>query len=80
MTLLDPDPRTPALAARLTLVDAKGERILPAYYSDNYVSMQPDHGRPVTIQIRYPPSAGEAAAVKLDGWNVVAQTVRIGAR
>ena len=67
-----------ALAAKLTLLDAKGERVLPAYYSDNYVSMQP-YDRPMTIQIRYPPSAGEAATVKLDGWNIVPQTVRVGA-
>jgi hypothetical protein len=37
VTLTNPGS-TPALAAKLTLLDAQGQRILPAYYSDNYLS------------------------------------------
>jgi hypothetical protein len=60
--------RTPALAAKLTLVDEKGERILPAYYSDNYVSLLPGETRTVTI--RYPATLKGAPTVRLRGWNV----------
>src|SRR5690606_7984068 len=33
------------LANKLTLLDAKGVRILPAYYSDNYISLLPGERR-----------------------------------
>jgi hypothetical protein len=60
----------PALNARATLVDAAGQRILPAYYSDNYVAVMPGETR--TITVRWPATAGTAAAVMLEGWNVPA--------
>lgn len=66
---------TPALAAKLTLLDAKGERILPAYYSDNYVSLT--GGESQTITIRYPARKGPAPHVALRGWNVVEAEARL---
>lgn len=59
---------TPALAAKLTLVDAKGKRILPAFYSDNYVSLLPGETR--QISIRYPAKEAGPVKVTLRGWNV----------
>jgi hypothetical protein len=67
--------KTPALAAKLTLVDAKGERILPALYSDNYVTVLP--GEPRTIVIRYPSGLGGAASIGVRGWNVKRATVKV---
>ena len=46
-----------ALSNKLTLVNADGSRILPAYYSDNYVSLLPGETR--EVEIEYPGSAGE---------------------
>ena len=57
----------PALNGKLTLVDAKGARILPAYYADNYVSLLPGERR--TVEVRYP-GAVAGARVELRGWNV----------
>jgi hypothetical protein len=57
----------PALNGKLTLVDAKGRRILPAYYADNYVSLLPGEQR--SVQVRYP-GAVEGAKVELRGWNI----------
>ena len=57
----------PVLEAKLTLVDAAGQRILPAYYSDNYVCLLPGEVR--SIEIRFP-SARRAARVAVRGWNV----------
>jgi hypothetical protein len=57
----------PALTAKLTLLAKDGSRVLPAYYSDNYVSLLPGEARTVTI--RYP-AALKAASVALRGWNV----------
>ncbi|MEO5772669.1 MAG: LamG-like jellyroll fold domain-containing protein [Sphingomicrobium sp.] len=67
--------QAPVLNAKLTLVDAKGERILPAFFSDNYVALLP--GETKTITIRYPASAGSAAALRLRGWNAIEQEVTI---
>ena len=39
-----------AIALKLTLRHADGTRILPAYYSDNYLSLLPGEERTVTIQ------------------------------
>jgi hypothetical protein len=63
----------PALEAKLTLVDGKGERILPAFYSENYVSLLPGESR--TIYIRYPATITAAPSLALRGWNVVEQKV-----
>lgn len=62
---------TPALNAKLTLVNDRGERILPAFYSDNYVSLLPGESR--TIEVRYPAGKGGAPHFMLSGWNVAPQ-------
>ncbi|MBN6151931.1 glycoside hydrolase family 2 [Xanthomonas sp. AmX2] len=63
-----------ALSAKLTVVDAHGQRLLPAYYSDNYVSLLPGESRQVEIR---GPSAEQLrnARVQLRGWNVPAAQV-----
>ncbi len=58
----------PALAAKLTIFDNRGARILPAFYSDNYVSLLPREPR--RIEIRYRARADAPAQLKLRGWNV----------
>ncbi len=71
--LANPGP-TAALAAKLTLLDAAGARVLPAYYSDNYITLLPGAKR--TLVVRYlGPAIG--AKVALRGWNVPAATVVI---
>jgi hypothetical protein len=59
-----------ALSNKLTLVNAAdGLRILPAYYSDNYVSLLPGESR--EIDIEYPSSAAKGEpTVKLRGWRL----------
>jgi hypothetical protein len=47
-----------------------GERVLPAYYSDNYVSLAPNETRTVTIEADEKDFNGEDALVAVDGWNV----------
>jgi hypothetical protein len=64
-----------AVATKLTLKDAAtGERILPAYYSDNYVSILPGETKTIGIAI---PSSSAKGAVKVDlrGWNVTPVSV-----
>jgi hypothetical protein len=60
--------KVPALAIRLTLRDPKtGERILPAYYEDNYFSLLPGESRTIKIESRSP---ARAVQVTADGWNI----------
>jgi beta-galactosidase/beta-glucuronidase len=65
--------KTPALAGKLTLVDEKGERILPAFYSDNYVTLLP--GATTRVEIRFPTSFAGTPRVKLRGWNIEATSI-----
>jgi len=52
----------------LTLKDAKtGERILPAYYSENYFSLLPGESREVNVNFS---EVSARPAVGVRGWNV----------
>jgi hypothetical protein len=46
-----------------------GERVLPVYYSDNYISLVPNETRTITIEATLSAFNGEDALVMLDGWN-----------
>ena len=59
----------PALETKLTLLDSKGERILPVYYSDNYVSLLPGESREITIDYASTPEQG-VSQLAIRGWNV----------
>jgi hypothetical protein len=62
----------PALMVKLTLKDAAtGQRILPAYYSENYVSMLPGEERTITIEF---PAGSSKPAIGLRGWNIATQS------
>jgi hypothetical protein len=63
----------PALQTKLTVFDKRGEQILPAYFSDNYVSLLPGEERRITV--RYPQARG-AASVRLRGWNMAERAIR----
>jgi hypothetical protein len=68
---------TPALEAKLTLLDDEGQRILPAYYSENYVSLLPGERR--AIAIRWPAATPvTGATLALRGWNVAKQSLTPG--
>ena len=68
---------TAALANKVTLLNASdGSRILPAYYSDNYVSLLPGETR--EIEIEYPSGMAKGPPqVSLRGWNLVSRTVPV---
>ena len=70
VTLTNPAGGPVAFFNRLSLVDpATKKRILPVFYSDNYVSVLP--GESKTITMEYQPVPGQAAPmVSVEGWNV----------
>ena len=59
-----------ALMAHLQLRDSSGERVLPVYYSDNYVSLVPNESKTITIEAAQQDSMDKGATVVVDGWNV----------
>uniref|UniRef100_UPI001C2DB1DD glycoside hydrolase family 2 protein n=1 Tax=Sphingomonas bacterium TaxID=1895847 RepID=UPI001C2DB1DD len=61
---------TPAIEAKLTMVNADGTQVLPAYFTDNYLSLLPDETR--TVEVRYPTAKAANPHVALRGWNVAA--------
>jgi hypothetical protein len=70
------ETHTPLLAIKLTAVDEHGERVLPAYYSENYVSLLP--GERQEVRIECASSTGQrCAAVRVRGWNVQPATVSL---
>ncbi len=72
LTLRVHNPSTDiALMAHLQLRRQKsGERVLPAFYSDNYISLVPSETRTITIEAAVNDFNGEDALVFFDGWNV----------
>jgi len=59
-----------ALMTHVQLRRASGARILPAFASDNYVSLLPGESRTLTIEAARADLAGEAPIIAVDGWNV----------
>jgi hypothetical protein len=47
-----------------------GERVLPVYYSDNYISLLPNETKTITMEAATSDLKGEDALVVVDGWNV----------
>ena len=50
-----------------------GERVLPVFYSDNYLSLVPGESRTVTIEAATKDLGGDAPLVAVDGYNVDVQ-------
>ncbi|MFZ0746743.1 MAG: sugar-binding domain-containing protein, partial [Terracidiphilus sp.] len=63
----------PALMIKLTLKDgATSRRILPAYYSENYVSLLPGEERSISIAF---PLGESKPEIGLRGWNLETETI-----
>jgi hypothetical protein len=58
-----------ALLAHVQLRRSGGDRVLPVFYSDNYISLTPDETRTLHIEADTRDLKGEDALVVLDGWN-----------
>ena len=49
---------------------SSGQRVLPVYYTDNYLSLVPDETKTVTIEAARSDLEGETPLVVVDGWNI----------
>jgi len=60
-----------ALLSHLQLHQKKsGQRVLPVFYSDNYISLVPDESSTVTIEAATKDLQGDSPLVEVDGFNV----------
>ncbi len=57
-----------------TFFASNGAEVLPAFYSDNYVSLLPGEARTVTVDA---PGASAGLKVKVDGWNLDEEWVEV---
>jgi Exo-beta-D-glucosaminidase Ig-fold domain/Glycosyl hydrolases family 2/F5/8 type C domain/Glycosyl hydrolases family 2, sugar binding domain len=61
----------PALMVHVKVVREKsGDRILPALFSDNYISLMPGERRVITIEIQRADARGETPRIEVEGFNV----------
>ena len=64
-----------AISLKLTALHADGTRLLPAYYSDNYLSLLPGEERTVTVQAPVAAAGSGAIHFSLRGWNLEDQAI-----
>jgi hypothetical protein len=70
-TELNNASRHPAVMVHLKAVRGRsGDRILPALYSDNYVSLMPGERRQIRIQIQDADTRGESPRIVVEGFNI----------
>jgi hypothetical protein len=70
VTLHNPGTQV-ALMAHLQLRRKRSnERVLPVYYSDNYVSLVANESRTITIEAATQDLKGDAGLILVNGWNV----------
>ncbi|GAB6012783.1 glycosyl hydrolase 2 galactose-binding domain-containing protein [Viscerimonas tarda] len=50
--------------------DKSKERVLPVYYSDNYISLAPKEEKTITIEASEAGLKGEKPLALIDGWNI----------
>jgi hypothetical protein len=56
---------------RLKAVREKsGDRILPAIYSDNYISLMPNEHRTLRTELKHADTRGETPRIVVEGFNV----------
>ena len=80
VTLLNPSTHVALMTLLQVHRSKSGERVLPASYSDNYVSLAGGESRTITITFATQSLHGESASVLIDGLNVAVEPVQsIGA-
>ena len=70
VTLHNPTPNIALMTHVQLRRQRSGERVLPVFYSDNYVSVAPNETKTITIEAASKDFNGEEALVVFDGWNV----------
>jgi hypothetical protein len=53
-----------------TRAERRGDRVLPALWSDGYVSLMPGEGRTITVEVEARDARGEEPRIVVEGFNV----------
>jgi hypothetical protein len=70
-TTLNNASEYPALMIRLKVTGRKSmERLLPVFYSDNYISLMPGEQKVITMRLKDEDTRGEKPAVDISGFNL----------
>jgi hypothetical protein len=70
-TELQNNSKHPALMIRLKAVRSRsGDRILPVFYSDNYVSLMPGESRSIRTELENADTRGETPRIIVEGFNI----------
>jgi hypothetical protein len=67
-----------ALMAHVQLRRKSGERVLPVFYTDNYVSLLPNETKTIGIEAAQSGFNGEDPLIVLDGWNATVAPATFG--
>ena len=62
--------KAPALMVRVKAVKPNGERLLPVYYSDNYLALMPGEKREITFEYAERDAGGGKPRFMVEGWNL----------
>jgi len=57
--------------------EKEGEEVRPCFWSDNYFSILPGKTKELTVEFQKSELVGEEAYLKLHGWNVVQQVIKM---
>ena len=77
VTLINPAKAPVAFFNRLSLINsATKKRVLPVFYSDNYVSVLPGEQRKIILDYE-PKDAGQQNMLSVSGWNLPEQLLPI---
>ncbi len=67
---------SPSVAMKLTLFHADNTRVLPAYYSDNYISLLPGEERTIVVHVPSRSAGAGNSHFTLRGWNLPERNVQ----
>ncbi len=70
VTLTNPTKIIAVMAHLQLRRQSTGARVLPVYYTDNYVSLLPGEARTITVEAAAKDLGSDQPLVVLDGWNV----------
>ena len=71
-TTLKNNTPTPALMVRLKVTGEKSaERILPVFFSDNYIFLMPGEEKTITMRLHNRDTRGEKPSVEISGFNLL---------
>ncbi len=60
-----------------SLQDSHGEEILPAFWSDNYVTLTPHQSITLTVRANHADIAHKSLQISVDGWNTSSQSIPV---